>query len=57
MEKVIYLLWRDTQTSRETFAQRLRTEVAGQLQALGAQGLQLNLADADVEPAAGSTGE
>ncbi|WP_166363662.1 EthD domain-containing protein [Pseudomonas akapageensis] len=53
MEKVIYLLWRDTQTSRETFARRLRSEVAEQLQALGAQGLQLNLADADVEPAAG----
>ena len=53
MEKVIYLLWRDTQTRRDTFAHRLRNEVAGQLQALGAQGLQLNLVDADVDPAAG----
>lgn len=53
MEKVIYLLWRDTQTSPETFARRLRSELAEQLQALGAQSLQLNLADADVESAAG----
>ena len=53
MEKVIYLLWRDTQVSPETFAHRLRSEVAGQLQALGARGVQLNLADADVQPAAG----
>ena len=38
MEKVIYLLWRDTQVSPDTFAHHLRSEVAGQLQALGARG-------------------
>lgn len=53
MEKVIYLLWRDTQTPRETFAHRLRNEIAEHMQTLGARGLQLNLADADVAPAAG----
>ena len=53
MEKVIYLLWRDSQTSRETFAQRLRSEALDQLRGLGAHNLQLNLADADVAPAAG----
>ncbi|MGE8394128.1 MAG: EthD domain-containing protein [Pseudomonas sp.] len=53
MEKVIYLLWRDTQTPRETFARQLRCELAAQLQAQGAQRLQLNLADSDVDAAAG----
>lgn len=53
MEKVIYLLWRDAQVSPDTFTHRLRSEVAGQLLALGACGVQLNLSDADVQPAAG----
>jgi len=53
MEKVIYLLWRDAQVSPDTFNHRLRSEVAGQLLALGACGVQLNLSDADVQPAAG----
>ncbi|SDA34829.1 EthD domain-containing protein [Pseudomonas sp. NFPP10] len=52
MEKVIYLLWRDPSSTDETFARHVRHEVIGQLQALGAQGLQLNLADSEVAPAA-----
>ncbi|MGH8355291.1 MAG: EthD domain-containing protein [Pseudomonas sp.] len=53
MEKIIYIVWRDAQTSPEAFAQRLRGEVAEQLLALGARGLQVNVADQQVEPAAG----
>lgn len=53
MEKVVYVVWRDRQTSSEEFARRLRNEVAEQLLALGARGLQVNVADAAVEPAAG----
>ncbi|MCY1397676.1 EthD domain protein [compost metagenome] len=53
VQKVIYLLWRDSQTSLDTFSNRLRGEVAGQLKALGAQQIQVNVADADVAPAAG----
>lgn len=53
MEKIIYLVWRDAQTDSETFARRLRGEVADQLLALGACGLQVNVADRQVEAAAG----
>ncbi|WP_137819102.1 EthD domain-containing protein [Pseudomonas sp. 2FG] len=53
MEKIIYLVWRDAQTDSETFAQRLRGEVANQLLALGACGLQVNVVDRQVEAAAG----
>jgi len=53
MEKVIYIVWRDTRTSSEEFARHLRNEVAERLLALGARGLQVNVADADVAPAAG----
>ncbi len=53
MEKIIYTLWRDPQISADSFAHRLRNEVAEQLLALGARGLQLNVADQHVEPAAG----
>lgn len=53
MEKVIYSVWRDTQTSNEEFARRLRNEVAEQLLVLGARGLQVNVVDKQVEPAAG----
>ncbi|WP_435605771.1 EthD domain-containing protein [Pseudomonas knackmussii] len=52
MQKVIYLLWRDNRSSAEDFFHRLRTELAAQLNPLGAQQLQLNLADAAVAPAA-----
>lgn len=52
MEKVIYLLWRDPLTSLESFAAQLRGELADQLKSLGAQYLQANLADADVDTAA-----
>ena len=53
MEKVVYVVWRDRQTSSEEFTRRLRNEVAEQLLALGARGLQVNVADAAVESAAG----
>ncbi|MCP1618098.1 EthD domain-containing protein [Pseudomonas sp. SLBN-26] len=53
MQKVIYLLWRDAGTRAEEFADHLRHEAAGQLRALGARELQVNLVDADVAPAAG----
>ncbi|MFC5696605.1 EthD domain-containing protein [Pseudomonas sp. GCM10022186] len=53
MEKIIYTLWRNPQDSLESFSQRLRGEVAEQLFTLGARGLQVNLVDADVAPAAG----
>lgn len=53
MEKVVYVLWRDAQTSADKFGHRLRTEVAEQLLALGARGLQVNVSDQAVEAAAG----
>ncbi|GLZ87247.1 hypothetical protein Pres01_32980 [Metapseudomonas resinovorans] len=53
MEKIIYTLWRAPQDSVENFSQKLRGVVAEQLFTLGARGLQVNLADADVAPAAG----
>ena len=52
MEKVVYVVWRERQTNPEEFTRRLRNEVAEQLVALGARGLQVNVADAAVEPAA-----
>lgn len=53
MEKVLYILWRDPRASEDTFARRLRGEVADRLVAAGAHGLQVNLADEAVHPAAG----
>lgn len=53
MEKIIYLLWRDGQTGQDAFNRRLRADIAPRLQALGVHGLQLNLLDAEVAPAAG----
>lgn len=53
VEKIIYTLWRNPSDSLDAFSQRLRGEVAEQLFTLGARGLQLNLVDADVAPAAG----
>ncbi|MDH4567621.1 hypothetical protein E8E95_13115 [Pseudomonas sp. BN414] len=53
MEKIIYTLWRAPQDSVENFSQKLRGAIAEQLFTLGARGLQVNLADADVAPAAG----
>ncbi len=50
MEKVIYLLWRDAGESGEQFGQRLRGELADRLLALGARGVQLNVADAASAP-------
>lgn len=53
MEKVIYIVWRDSQTEPGEFARRLRTTLADKLLALGARGLQVNVADDAVLPAAG----
>lgn len=53
MEKVLYILWRDPRVSEDTFARRLRGEVAERLLATGARGLQVNVVDAAVRPAAG----
>ncbi|HEV8312449.1 MAG TPA: EthD domain-containing protein [Burkholderiaceae bacterium] len=52
MEKVLYVLWRDPRIDEDAFAQRLRGELAGRLLAAGARGLQVNVADAAVQPAA-----
>ncbi|MGH8456144.1 MAG: EthD domain-containing protein [Stenotrophobium sp.] len=52
MEKIIYVLWRDPQMDTETFSARLRGELTAQLRALGVRGLQVNVSDAAVKPAA-----
>ncbi|QYY33108.1 MULTISPECIES: EthD domain-containing protein [Cupriavidus] len=52
MEKVIYIVWRDPSTKPETFAHDLRTKLAQQLLQLGARGVQINVQDEDVAPAA-----
>ncbi|WP_152223002.1 EthD domain-containing protein [Pseudomonas sp. SCB32] len=53
MQKVIYLLWRDSRANAEDFFREVRTELADRLVRLGARHLQLNLDDADVRPADG----
>lgn len=52
MEKVIYTLWRDPRVSAEAFAATVRGELAQQLLALGARGVQANVCDEAVLPAA-----
>jgi hypothetical protein len=52
MEKVLYVLWRDPRIDEDAFAQRLRGELADRLVVAGARGLQVNVADAAVQPAA-----
>jgi hypothetical protein len=52
MEKVVYIVWRDPRDSVEQFAQRLRGELPEKLLALGARGVQVNVADEAVAPAA-----
>jgi hypothetical protein len=52
MEKVIYVLWRDAQTPADAWARHVRSSLADKLLSLGAQAVQINVADADVEPAA-----
>jgi hypothetical protein len=52
MEKVLYVLWRDPRINEDAFARRLRGELADRLLAAGARGLQVNVADAAVQPAA-----
>lgn len=53
LEKIVYTLWRDPSEDLDAFSRRLRGEIAEQLFTLGARGLQVNLANADVAPAAG----
>ncbi|WP_395407538.1 EthD domain-containing protein [Pseudoduganella sp. UC29_106] len=52
MEKVIYALWREPRVTEEAFAATLRGELSRQLLALGARGLQVNVCDEAVAPAA-----
>ncbi|WP_321799214.1 EthD domain-containing protein [Caballeronia sp. J97] len=52
MEKVIYVLWRDAQTPPDRWSRTVRAQLADKLLSLGAHGVQINVADADVEPAA-----
>ncbi|HSV83589.1 MAG TPA: EthD domain-containing protein [Ramlibacter sp.] len=52
MEKVLYVLWRDPRVGEEEFARKLRGETADRLIAAGARGLQVNVADEAVRPAA-----
>jgi hypothetical protein len=51
MEKLVYALWRPSGDSVETFADRIRGEVARSLVDLGALGLQVNVADEAVADA------
>lgn len=53
MEKIVYLLWRDPQLGGDEFALKLRSQLADQLLALGARGLQVNVADSAVAAAGG----
>lgn len=53
MEKILYCLWRDPQMPIHAFSERLKGEVADKLLGLGARGLQINIADETVAPAAG----
>ena len=45
MEKLIYVLWKESAESEAAFNDRLRGSVCGQLAGLGAQRLQLNIVD------------
>jgi hypothetical protein len=51
MEKVLYVLWRDPKIDQQSFAQKLKTEIADQLLDAGVHGLQVNVVDADVADA------
>ena len=53
MEKVVYIVWRSADISADAFGHRLRNEVSEKLLALGARGLQVNVADDAVQAAAG----
>lgn len=52
MEKVIYVLWRDRQIPSSQWNRTVRAQLADKLLSLGAHGVQINVTDADVEPAA-----
>jgi hypothetical protein len=51
MEKLVYVAWKPPSQSDAAFADALRLEIAPRLAALGARGLTLHLADADVQHA------
>ena len=53
MEKIISVVWRSEHTSAEEFSQHLRTSLADKLLSLGARGLQVNVADDEVQAADG----
>ncbi len=53
VEKIVYLLSRPSGVSATGFAEVLVSEVGPALATAGARGVQLNVVDADVEPAAG----
>ncbi len=52
MEKLIYCLWRSDEDSREAFGRRLRTELADELEVLGAARLRVFVADTEVDAGA-----
>jgi hypothetical protein len=52
MEKVIYVLWRDAQTPVDEWSRTVRSKLSDKLISLGTHGVQINVADAEVEPAA-----
>lgn len=52
MEKIVYVLWRDSRSAEQEFAELLRIEVAPRLVAAGARGVRLSVADEVVRPAA-----
>jgi len=53
MEKIVYLLWCDPKINGDEFGKQLRSQLADQLLALGARGLQVNVADSPVARAVG----
>jgi hypothetical protein len=53
MEKIIYVLQRDPAINIEEYSRRLRHILAERLRKLGAHGVQVNVADHAVAPAAG----
>ncbi len=53
MEKLVYCLWRPEDVSADSFGERLRTELAGELEAHGARRLRVFVADTAVAAGAG----
>jgi hypothetical protein len=53
MEKLIYLLWRNPETTPDAWGELLRSQLADELRQAGARALRINLADSAVQAAAG----